>query len=294
MLREPLESGGVLDPMDPMGRVFTRRIDPEAGFHYRGMEGVVSRSLLPDYSVTPAAPDEDRLAMAFSLGVDTAAVPLSRYLPCDLYMDVSPDQLPGDILIMLMARLIEFCSLFGFDVARNADLEIASTRWRPTLRTKRRYTSRQVEERQQAMGIMLAAAVQRKTREDSKTKLYSDRELQKLMAELDLAKAETEQAKAETFKARAEGAKALAEILLKVGAGVSLLLGTLHFIAKPAAAEASAEPAKVVSMKVVDPATAFQIWSGDEHRDIVFVDGPNGLKVVSVAPPEAEEDDEGP
>lgn len=308
MLREPLESGGILDPMDPLGRIYTRPIDPEVGFPYRGMQGIFSTPLPSAYEINPAAPEGDRLAMAVSLGIDPAEVPLCRYVPFDLYIDVSPDEIPNDYLMMLMVRLTEFCSMFGCDIVRQTDLEIGSSRWRPTLRTKRRYTARQAEERKQAMAIVLAAALQEKAKESGTTQLHCDHELQKLIAETELAKAETERAKAETekaraetkqssaetFKARAEGAKALAEILLKAVAGVSLLLGTLHFIAKPAPSEATGEPAKVVSMRLVDPATAFQIWAGDEHRDIVFVQDPSGLKIVSVAPPEAGDDDEGP
>jgi hypothetical protein len=142
-----------------------------------------------------------------------------------------------------------------------------------------------MQDRQTAMAAALALALQQKAKEDGATKLQIDKELEKLIVE-------TEQAKAETFKASAEGAKALAEMLLKVAAGISLLLGTLHFIGKPVASASAGEPANAVFVKLVDPQTAYQIWSGDEHRDIVFVPGPGGVEMVGVAPPGADDADE--
>ena len=283
-----MESGGVLDPMDPVGRFIRKLRGPEWALPYMDLREVYTGPYAPLREMSQPAPEEDRLAMAVSLGIAPAEVPLCRYVPIDFYIDLPIEELHTDYLMTTMARLANFCSLCGFEIVRNAEVENGSARWRPTLRTRRRYTVRQAEERKQEMAIMLAAALHEKAKESGKTKLQCDYELQKLIAE-------TAQAKAETFKARAEGAKALAEMLLKAVAGVSLLLGTLHFIARPVAAEPSGEPAKVVSMKLVDPRTAFQIWSGDEHRDIVFVQDGKGLEMVSVEPPEAGgDDDEGP
>jgi hypothetical protein len=81
-----------------------------------------------------------------------------------------------------------------------------------------------------------------------------------------------------------------------VGSGVELQyphVGTVYETpSEPLLKLSEAAPARVVSVQLVDPQTAYLIWSGDEHRDIVFVTGAEGLKMVSVAPPESDEPDD--